>query len=121
MKVAIAPGLVRTLDELPVVEGWAEAARDRLGVFGALIVAEVVVRESQGLREHPAFALVLCEEGLDAVRPVAASSLNLRFEVVGRDERQDRLAKFWVFDSIDAPKTLGVAGCGIAIVFIAFV
>ena len=38
----------------------------------------------------------------------AASGLNLRFEVVERDERQDRLAEFWVFVSIDAPKTLGV-------------
>ena len=51
VQVTFAPGFLRALGKLPVVEAGAEAAGDGLGMSGALVVAEAVVGEAQGLRE----------------------------------------------------------------------
>ena len=40
-------------------------------------MAETVIGEAQGLGEHPAFAVVLGEEGFDAFLAVAASIVDL--------------------------------------------
>ena len=69
---------------------------------GALVVAETVIGETQCLREHPAFAVVLGEEGLDALLAVATSILNLRFQVVKGDERQDGVTELGVLVSVNA-------------------
>ena len=79
--MALQPGFVGALGKLPVVEAWAEAACDGLRLFGALILAEVVVRESQGFREHPAVTVILRKESL---YPLVAISrrFNQRLKVV---------------------------------------
>ena len=82
VQVAFAPRLLGALDELPVIEARAEAARDGLRVSSALIVAESVVGEAEGLRNQPTLAMVLVEEGFDALRTIASGDLYLRFEVV---------------------------------------
>ena len=97
VQVAFAPGFVGALDELPVVEARAEAAGDRLRLTGALVVAEAVVGEAQGLWEQPTFAVVLGEERLDALIAVAGGGLDAGFEIVEGDERQDDVAEFRVF------------------------
>jgi hypothetical protein len=53
MQVALSPGFLGALRELPVVEARAEAAGDGLRVLGALIVAKSIVGKAQGLGEHP--------------------------------------------------------------------
>ena len=108
VQVAFAPGLVRAPGKLPVVEAGAEAAGDGLRVVGALVVAEAVIGEAQGFREHPAFAVVLGEEVFDALLAVTAGGFDLRFEVVEGDEGQDGVAEFGVFVPIDAPEALDV-------------
>ena len=110
VQVAFAPGFVGALDELPVVEARAETAGDRLGLTGALVVAEAVVGEAQGLREHPALAVVLGEERLDALIAVAAGGLDAGFEIVEGDERQDGVAKLRIQVSVNAPEASDVKG-----------
>ena len=107
VQVAFAPGLVRAPGKLPVVEAGAEAAGDGLRVLGALVVTEAVVGEAQGLREHPAFAVVLGEEVFDALLAVTAGGFDLRFEVVEGDEGQDGVAEFGVFVRSTRQKPLG--------------
>ena len=77
VQVAFAPGFLRAPGKLPVVEAGAETAG--VGVSGALVVAEAVVGEAQGIREHPAFTVVLGEEGFDALLAVAVGGFDLRF------------------------------------------
>ena len=84
MEVAFAPGFFGGLDELPVVEAGAEAAGDGLELLGAVVVAEAIVGEAQSFREHPAFAVVLGEEGFDALVAVAGGN-DLVFEVLEGD------------------------------------
>ena len=108
VQVAFAPGLVRTLGKLPVVEAGAEAAGDGLRVVGALVVAEAVIGEAEGFREQPAFAVVLGEEVFDALLAVAAGGLDLRFEVVEGDEGQDGVAELGVLVPIDAPEAANI-------------
>jgi len=86
VEVALAPGLFCALGELPVVEARAEAGGDRLVLLGAIIVAEAVVGQTQGLGQEPAFAVVLLEEGLDAGIAVAAGGFDLLLEVVEGDQ-----------------------------------
>ena len=120
VQVAFAPGFLRAPGKLPVVEAGAEAAGDGLGVSGALVVAEAVVGEAHGLREHPAFAVVLGEEGFDALLAVATGGGDLRFEVVEGYEGQDGVAKLGVLVPIDAPETLGLFVAGGAARAVAF-
>src|SRR5262245_20869525 len=67
-------------------------------------MAEAVVGKAQGLGKHPALAVVLCEESLDALVAVAAAGADLLFEVVKGDERQDRVAQLGVLVLVDAPE-----------------
>ena len=120
VQVAFAPGFLRAPGKLPVVEAGAEATGDGLGVSGALVVAEAVVGEAQGLREHPAFAVVLGEEGFDALPAVAAGGFDLRFEVVEGDEGQDGVAELGVPVPIDTPEALGLFVAGGAARAVAF-
>ena len=53
MALAFLPGLGGVLFELPIKEAGAESGCDGLGLLGAVVVAEVVVGESEGLGEHP--------------------------------------------------------------------
>ena len=90
VQVAFPPCFLGALDKLPVVEPRAEAAGDRLRVPGALVMAEALVGEAQGLGEHPAFAVVLGEEGIDALLAVATGISNLRIEVARGDRGSRR-------------------------------
>ena len=105
MDMALAPGFLGGLGKLPVIETGAEAAGHGLGLLRTLVVAETVVGQAQGFREHPAFTIVLVQEGFDALFPVAAAGADLLFEVVEGDEGQDGVAEFRVFVLIDAPET----------------
>ena len=71
MQVAFTPRFVGALDELPIVEAGAKAAGHGLGLAGAVVVAEAVVGQTQGLRQHPAFAVVLVEERLGTALAIA--------------------------------------------------
>ncbi len=64
--LAFGPALIDVLGQLPVVEARAECARDRLVFLRAVVVAEAVIGEAQGLGQHPTFAVVLGEEGVEA-------------------------------------------------------
>ncbi len=64
MALAFFPGLLDGLFKLPVVKARAEAGGHRLSFFSAVVVAEAVVGQPQRFGEHPAFAIVLFEEGL---------------------------------------------------------
>ena len=108
VKVAFAPGLLGALDELPVVEARAEATRDGLRMLGALVVAEAIIGEAEALWKHPAFAVILGQEGVDAHLTVAAGGLDLRFEVAEGDEGQDGVAEFRVLVFVDAPESLRI-------------
>ena len=79
MKPALTPRFVRALRELPVVEAGAEAARNGLMVFGAVIVAEAVVGETERFGEQPAFTVVLVEEGFDALLTVSSGGVDFHF------------------------------------------
>ena len=108
MKAAFAPGFLGGLGELPVVEAGAKTAGDGLGLLRPLVVTEAVVREAQGFGKHPALSVVLVEEGLDAVLPVAAAGADLLFKIVEGDEGQDRVAEFRVLVFVDAPETFEI-------------
>jgi hypothetical protein len=106
--LALAPGLFRGLGELPVVEAGAEAFGDGLGVLGAVVVAEVVVGQTQGLGEHPALAVVAGEEASDALLDVAAGVADVGLEVGESDLGQDGVAELRVGVLVDAPEAAGV-------------
>ena len=76
-------------------------------------MTEAVVGEAQGLGEHPAFAVVLGEEGFDALFAVATGILDLRLEVVEGDKGEDRVTKLRVPVLVDAPKALRVFAPGV--------
>ena len=95
---------------MPVVEAGAEAAGDRLRVAGAVVVAEAVVGEAQGLREQPAFAVVLGEKCADAALAVAAGGCNPGFEIVEGNEREHGVAEFRGLVSVDTPESFRIEG-----------
>ena len=68
----------------------------------ALVVAEAVVGEPQGLGEQPALAVVLGEEGFDALLAVAVAGADLVFEIVEGEEGEYGVAEFGVFRDIAA-------------------
>ena len=70
---------------------------DGLGGFGAVVVAEAVVGEAQGFGQHPAFAIVEVEEGVEAEV----------FEVVEGNQGKNSVAQFGVFFFIYTPKAFG--------------
>lgn len=107
MEVAFAPGFLGGLDELPVVEAGAEAAGDGLELLGAVVVAEAIVGKAQSFWGHPAFAVILGEEGFDALVAVTGGD-DLVFEVLKGDLGQDGVAKFGGFVAIDAPEAFWV-------------
>ena len=109
MEAALAPGFFWRLGKLPFVEAGAEAAGNGLRVLRTLVVTEAIVGEKQGFGEHPAFTVVLAEEGFDALLPVTAAGADLFFEVVEGNEGQDGVAEFRIFFLIDTPETLGIA------------
>ena len=69
------------LRELPVVEAGTEFGGDRLVSSRAIVVAEVVVGETDGFGDEPALALVLRHEGLDSGFAVAACGLDVPLQV----------------------------------------
>ena len=77
-------------------------------VFGAVVVAEAVIGETEGFGEQPAFAVVLGEEGFDALLTVSAGGFDLRFEVVDGYERKDRVTEFGRLVPIETPESLRV-------------
>jgi hypothetical protein len=79
--LALTPRFLSGLSELPIVKPGAEAAGHGLGDFRALVVAEAVVGQPQGFRQHPALAVVLIEEGVDSLLAVAAAAANLLLQV----------------------------------------
>ena len=108
MEVALPPRFLGALRELPIVEARAEAAGNGLVLLGAFIVTEAIVCKAQGLWEHPALAVVLREERLDPLLPVAATGADLLFEVMEGDEGQDRVAQLGVLVLVNPPEALGV-------------
>lgn len=74
--VRTRPRILDGLLELPGGKARAEAAADRLGLLGALVVAETQVGETEGLGKHPAIAVVAARRlhrvAGDASRLVAA-------------------------------------------------
>jgi len=84
--MALTPGFLGVLGELPIVEAGAEAGGNRLLLLRPFVVAEAVVGKSKGFREQPAFAIVLVQEGLDAFFPVAAAGADLFFKIVKGNE-----------------------------------
>jgi len=79
-------------------------------------VAEAIVGKSQCFGQHPAFAVVLAEEGINALVAVTTAGADLRFKIVEGDECQDRMAKFWVLVLVDTPaQDLWGQACYIAI------
>ena len=77
MEMALAPGFLGELGKLPVIETGTEAAGDRLRKFSPLVMAKSVIGKSQRLGQQPAFAVVLVQESLDALLPVAATGADL--------------------------------------------
>ena len=77
-------------------------------------MAETVVGEAQGIRKHPAFAVILGEERFDAPFPVAASRVDLRFQVVKGDERQDGVTELGVLVSVNSPESSRIQRGGMA-------
>ena len=71
-------------------------------------MTEAVIGETQGLGQHPAFAVVLGEEGLDAALAVASGRVDLRLDVVEGDESQDGVTQFRFLVAIDAPEAANV-------------
>ena len=108
MKVAFAPGFFRTLGKLPVVEARAKAAGYRLWMFGSLVVTEAIIRQTQGIGQHPAFAIVLGEKSFDASFGIAAHRFDLGFEIPKGDQGQHRAPLFRVFVLINTPKPVCV-------------
>jgi len=51
VKFALPPRLIDILLKLPIVESWAQPARDRLGLRRPVVVAQTVVSEAEGLWE----------------------------------------------------------------------
>jgi len=96
VEVALAPELVWGLGERPVVERGSDAAGDGLGFPGAVVMAEAVVGEAEGLGEHSAFAAVVGEESLDAAVAVAAAGFDAAVEVVDGDEREAGVAQLGI-------------------------
>ena len=75
---------------------------------GAFVVAEAVVRKPKRLGQHPALAVVLAEERLDAGVAVAAALADLLLEVAEGDQREHRMAQFGVLILVHAPEALRV-------------
>ena len=86
VKPALTLRFVGALRELPVVEAGAEAARNGSMVFGAVVVTEAVVGETERFGEQPAFTFVLSEEGFDALLAVSADSFDLSFKIMEGDK-----------------------------------
>ena len=104
VEVALAARFVYLLCELPVVESRTEATCNGLGMICAIVVAEAVVGETQDLRKHPAFAVVLGKECFDAHFAILGS-INVRLKVPKRNETQHSVANLGRQVSIYAPKT----------------
>ena len=62
------PGLRYVLVELPGQEAVAELGGDGLRLAGAVVVAEAVIGQAQGFRQHPTLAVVLGQEHFEAHR-----------------------------------------------------
>lgn len=86
VEMAFAPGLFGGLGQLPVVEAGTEALADGLGVLGAFVVSEPVVGESEGLRQHPALAIVLAAKGVDAGLRIPAAGVDSCLQIVEGDQ-----------------------------------
>jgi len=57
--VALAPGFLRGLGKLPVIETGSESAGNGLRMFRPLIMAETIVGKAQRFGQQPAFTVVL--------------------------------------------------------------
>jgi len=108
VEVGLLPGFFGGLGELPVVEAGAEFAGDGLVLSGAVVVAEAVVGEAEGLGEEPAFAVVLAHEGLGAGFDVAGCGFDVALKVGEGDLSQDGVAKFGRLVSGDSPEAGGI-------------
>ena len=104
--MAFAPGFLPALDELPVVEARAEAARDGLWVLGSFVFSKAVISEAQRFREHPTFAAVLVDEGFNSLFLDAIRSSNLRFEIVEGDKCKYGVPKFRISVFVNSPEAL---------------
>ena len=82
MEFAFTPGFLGRLGKLPVIEPWPEPGRHQMGLLGPIIVTKPVIGQPQGLWQHPAFAIVLTEKGLDPFITIPAASRSFLLEVV---------------------------------------
>lgn len=116
MALTFGPGLFDTLRKLPRQETVAHFFSHGLRVLGAVVVTEAEVGQPQGLREHPAFAIVLGAEVGDALLRVAAPVLDGGLEVRKRGQRQDGVPQFRRLVFVNAPEAFGVEGAGEGVV-----
>src|ERR1017187_201352 len=59
MTLALFPRLLDGLLQLPRMESGAKRGRNRLMLFGAIVMAQAIIGETQGLGEHPSLTIVL--------------------------------------------------------------
>ena len=100
MSFAFGPAFGGVAIELPGKEAWAETGGDGLRLAGPGVVAEAVVGEAQRFGEHPAFAVVGGEEGVES----------MRLQVGESDLRQHGVAQLRVALFVHAPEAFGVKG-----------
>jgi hypothetical protein len=98
--LALLPGGLDALFELPGEKALSEPGRHGLRFLGPGVVAEAEVGEADRLGEHPALPVVLVQEGVEAQA----------LEVVEGDEGEDGVAQLGVFVLVDAPESLGRKG-----------
>ena len=105
VQVALAPGFLCRLGQLPVVEAGAQAAGDRLMLQCPLIVPEAIVSQTHGFRKEPTVSVVLGQEGLDSSFAIATMLKDLFFQVVESNQSKNCQAQFRRFCLVDTPET----------------
>ena len=100
--------LLRSLGELPVEESGAKSASDRLRLSSPIVMAEPIVKEAQGVRQHPALPAVQGGESFDPLsRSPPCSSIRVS-KRVERNEREQSVAQLRFPVLVDAPEALRV-------------
>ena len=78
-----------------------------MGDLRTVVVADTIVGQQQGVRQHPSLAVILIQERVYALLAVAAAA-NPLLEVRERHERQDGVAQLGLLVLIHAPEATWV-------------